>query len=46
MKRNKKATVSHSSPKTGSRGCLCPDGKRYSKKCCDGTLQAQGVGEV
>lgn len=37
-------TPSYSSPKAGSkRGCLCPDGK-YSKKCCDGTLQAQGIG--
>ncbi len=46
MKRNKNATVSHSSPKASSRGCLCPDGKTYSKKCCDGTLQAQGIGKV
>jgi len=46
MKRNKKATVSNSSPKSSSRGCLCPDGKTYSTKCCDGTLQAQGVGKV
>ena len=46
MKRNKNATVRHSSPKASSRGCLCPDGKTYSKKCCDGTLQAQGIGKV
>ncbi len=44
--RRKNATVSHSSPKVSSRGCLCPDGKTYSKKCCDGTLQAQGIGKV
>ena len=24
--------------------CLCEDGKRYSRKCCDGSLQAQGIG--
>jgi len=46
MRRNKKATVSKSSPKTSSRGCLCPDGKTYSTKCCDGTLQAQGIGFI
>lgn len=31
------------SPKGGKRGCLCKDGK-YSKECCSGDLQAQGVG--
>lgn len=37
-------TPSKSSPREGSRrGCLCKDGK-YSKKCCDGSLQAQGIG--
>ena len=45
-KRNKKATVSYSSPRSSSRGCLCPDGRTYSTKCCDGTLEAQGVGKV
>jgi len=39
-------TPSYSSPKAGSRrGCLCEDGK-YSKKCCDGSLQAQGIGSI
>ena len=39
-------TPSYSSPKAGSkRGCLCPDGK-YSKKCCDGSLEAQGIGAI
>jgi hypothetical protein len=33
------------SPKGGRRGCLCKDGK-YSKKCCDGTLEAQGIGKT
>jgi len=46
MKRRKNATVSKSSPKSSSRGCLCPDGRTYSRKCCDGTLEAQGVGKV
>ena len=46
MKRRKNATVSKSSPRTKSRGCLCPDGRTYSTKCCDGTLEAQGIGKV
>ena len=41
----KKKTVSKTSPKGGKRGCLCEDGT-YSSKCCDGTLQAQGVGRT
>tara|TARA_Y100001963_G_C6653698_1_gene386983 strand:+ start:327 stop:515 length:189 start_codon:yes stop_codon:yes gene_type:complete len=44
--RRKNATVSKTSPKASSRGCLCPDGKTYSRDCCDGTLEAQGVGKV
>lgn len=39
----KKVKVSKSSPKGGKRGCLCKDGK-YSIECCDGSLQAQGIG--
>jgi len=46
IRRRKKATVSRTSPKGGRRGCLCPDGKTYSIDCCDGTLEAQGVGSV
>lgn len=46
MRRKKKATKSRTSPKGGKRGCLCPDGKTYSTDCCDGTLEAQGVGSV
>ena len=45
MKRNKE-TPSYSSPKGGTRGCLCKDGRRYSKDCCDGSLQAQGIGSI
>lgn len=37
-------TPSKASPRAGSkRGCLCEDGT-YSTDCCDGSLQAQGVG--
>ena len=46
MKSRKNATLSFSSPRASRRGCLCPDGKTYSKKCCDGTLEAQGIGKV
>lgn len=46
MKRRKNATLSYSSPKSGQRGCLCPDGRTYSRKCCDGTLEAQGIGSI
>jgi len=46
MRRRKNATLSYSSPRGSSRGCLCPDGRTYSRKCCDGTLEAQGVGRL
>ena len=35
---------SRTSPVGGKRGCLCADSKTYSKKCCDGSLHAQGIG--
>jgi hypothetical protein len=38
-------TVSKASPKGGRRGCLCED-NTYKKKCCDGTLHAQGIGKT
>jgi hypothetical protein len=38
-------TPSKSSPRGGKRGCLCDDGK-YSKECCNGDLQNQGVGSL
>ena len=38
-------TVSKASPLGGKRGCLCPDGK-YRSKCCNGDLQAQGIGKT
>jgi len=33
------------SPQNDKRGCLCKNGK-YSRKCCDGSLQAQGIGNI
>ncbi len=38
-------TKSRTSPVGGSRGCLCPD-NTYSSKCCNGDLQAQGIGNT
>lgn len=38
-----KATKSKTSPKGGNRGCLCKD-NTYKKECCNGDLQAQGIG--
>ncbi len=37
--------TSKSSPRGGKRGCLCKNGK-YSSRCCDGSLQAQGIGKT
>jgi hypothetical protein len=40
-------TPSRSSPQGGgTRGCLCKDGRTYSRKCCDGSLRAQGIGNI
>lgn len=38
-------TPSRTSPKGGNRGCLCED-NTYNRKCCDGSLQAQGIGTI
>jgi hypothetical protein len=40
------STPSRTSPRGGRRGCLCKDGKTYSRKCCDGTIGAQGIGST
>jgi len=40
-----KKTPSKTSPKSGKRGCLCKDGT-YNSKCCDGSLEAQGIGSL
>ena len=44
-KKKTKYIPSKSSPKGGKRGCLCKNGT-YSAKCCNGDLQAQGIGNV
>jgi hypothetical protein len=46
IKKRRGYTHSRTSPKGGKRGCLCADGKTYSSKCCDGSLQAQGIGNI
>jgi hypothetical protein len=38
-------TPSHTSPNNSKRGCICED-NTYSSKCCDGSLQAQGIGII
>lgn len=45
MKRTEE-TPSRTSPRNSRRGCLCKNGRTYSRKCCDGTLRAQGVGKI
>jgi PBP1b-binding outer membrane lipoprotein LpoB len=45
-KENIKQTPSRSSPKSSKRGCLCKDTLKYSVKCCDGTIWAQGIGPI
>jgi len=44
--RKKFDNPSRTSPKSNDRGCLCKDTLTYSKKCCDGTLWAQGIGRI
>ena len=39
-------TKSKSSPSKSRRGCLCARGNKYSVKCCNGDMQAQGVGLI
>ena len=36
---------SQSSPKNSKKACLCED-NTYSKKCCDGSVRAQGIGNI
>lgn len=45
IKRLKFKTPSRTSPKNGKRACLCED-NTYSRKCCDGSLEAQGIGSI
>ena len=44
-KSNQYKTASRTSPKGGRRGCFC-ENNTYSLKCCDGSLQAQGIGTI
>lgn len=34
------------SPQNDKRACLCKDGVTYSRECCDGSLEAQGIGNI
>jgi hypothetical protein len=45
MKHNKYTTPSRTSPRRISRACLCPN-NTYHVDCCDGSLRAQGVGQL
>lgn len=45
MRKNNNSTPSRTSPKSSKRGCLCKN-NTYSKKCCDGNIQTQGVGRT
>ena len=38
-------TLGNAVPSGSRRGCMCKNGT-YSRKCCDGTLRAQGVGRI
>lgn len=41
---NSNETLGNQVPRNSRRGCLCRDGKTYSRRCCDGTLRSQGIG--
>ncbi len=45
IRKRRKYTPSKTSPKGGKRGCLCAD-NTYSSKCCDGSHQGQGIGNI
>lgn len=46
MPKHDNKTPSRTSPKGSKRGCLCKDSNTYSSKCCDGSLWAQGIGNI
>tara|TARA_R110000796_G_scaffold19421_3_gene58337 strand:- start:963 stop:1115 length:153 start_codon:yes stop_codon:yes gene_type:complete len=46
MNKDKNIVPSRTSPKGGRRGCLCKDGNRYSKECCNGDIREQGIGNT
>jgi hypothetical protein len=35
-----------SSPKNSRRACLCINTNTYSRKCCNGALMEQGIGNI
>jgi hypothetical protein len=37
-------TRGKSSPKNSRRACLCLNSNTYSRRCCNGALQQQGIG--
>lgn len=39
-------TRGKSSPKNSRRACLCLNSNTYSRKCCNGALQQQGIGQT
>tara|TARA_R110000803_G_scaffold1617_5_gene5144 strand:+ start:1861 stop:2025 length:165 start_codon:yes stop_codon:yes gene_type:complete len=45
-KNNKTFIPSRTSPSGGGRGCLCWETATYSSECCDGSMQAQGIGVI
>ena len=45
-KNNVRQTPSRSSPRSSKRGCLCKNTLKYSVKCCDGSIWAQGIGPI
>ena len=45
-KNNKIFIPSRTSPDGGNRACLCWDTAKYSIECCDGSMQAQGIGVI
>ncbi len=45
-KNNKPFIHSRTSPVGGNRACLCWDTSTYSIMCCDGSMQAQGIGVI
>ena len=43
---NKIFIPSRTSPTGSGRACLCWDTNTYSIECCDGSMQAQGIGVI
>lgn len=39
-------TQGKSSPKNNRRACLCANSNTYSRKCCNGALVEQGIGQT